>query len=32
MIEAKYIIVSEATKEVVWVKKFVYELGIVLSA
>ena len=27
--EAKYIAASEAAKEVVWVRKFVYELGVV---
>jgi hypothetical protein len=30
--EAKYIVVSEAAKEGVWIKKFVTELGVVPSA
>ena len=29
--EAEYIAASEATKEVVWIKKFVSELGVVPS-
>jgi hypothetical protein len=30
--EAEYIVASETTKEAVWIKKFVYELGVVSSA
>jgi len=29
--EAKYIMVSEADKDIVWMKKFIYELGVVPS-
>jgi hypothetical protein len=32
MTEADYIIVSEAAKEAVWIRNFVSELGVVLSA
>ena len=31
-IEAEYIAASEAAKEVVWIRKFIYELGVVSSA
>ena len=30
--EAEYIVASKAAKEVVWIKKFISELGVVLSA
>jgi hypothetical protein len=30
--EAKYIVASEATKEVVWIRNFISELGVVPSA
>jgi hypothetical protein len=32
MMEAKYIVASEATKEVVWIRNFISELGVVPSA
>jgi hypothetical protein len=31
MTEAEYISASEASKEIVWIKKFVFELGVVPS-
>jgi hypothetical protein len=30
--EAKYIVASEATKEVVWIRNFISKLGVVPSA
>jgi hypothetical protein len=32
MIKAKYITTSEAAKEVVWIKKFVFQLSVFPSA
>jgi hypothetical protein len=32
MMEAEYIVASEAAKEAVWIKKFISELGVILSA
>ena len=29
--EAEYIVASEAAKEAVWIRKFIYELGVVPS-
>ena len=30
-IEIKYIVASDATKEAIWIKKFIIELGIILA-